>query len=295
MTRPRKRVGAAAKILLVAIAWGAFSFSSARAQTPPTTIMWNGIQWNVKSGTKKPGPNNWSPSNAFVDANGDLHLSITNVGGAWYCSEVWTNATFGFGSFQWQVSTAVDNLDPNVVLGLFAYGPPALGPDGTNEIDIEYSRFGAATGNNGRWTTWPTAITTPPVLGRTAFPLSLGADPTTTSSFTWSSSQVVFGTFSGFQAPDSSANPLQSWSYQPTVPSAAIAQAPMPIHMNLYLYQGSAPTNGQGVDVTIHSFSFTPSAATVPALPGTRALIMAACLIVGVGLVLLGRFPPSRA
>jgi hypothetical protein len=257
--------------------------------------MWNGIQWNVKSGTKKPGPNNWSPANVFVDASGDLHLTITNVGGVWSCSEVWTDATFGFGALQWQLSTAVDTLDPNVVLGLFAYGPPALGPDGTNEIDIEYSRFGATTGANGRWTIWPTAITTPPVLGRTAFPLSPGADPTTTSRFTWSSSNVAFATLGGFQPADSSANILQSWSYQPTSPTATIAQSPMPVHMNLYLYQGAPPTNGQSVDVAVHSFSFTPSVtATVPALPGHRALLMAACSIAALGLLLLGRAPPSR-
>jgi hypothetical protein len=257
--------------------------------------MWNGIQWNVKSGAKKPGPNNWSPGNVFVDANGDLHLTITNVGGAWYCSEVWTDAAFGFGAWQWQLSTAVDNLDPNVVLGLFAYGPPALGPDGTNEIDVEYSRFGATTGDNGRWTIWPTAITTPPVLGRTTFPLALGADPTTTSRFTWTSSSVAFATLGGFQPADSNTNILQSWTYQPTNPTATIAQSPMPIHMNLYLYHGSPPTNGQGVDVAIHSFSVTPAvAATVPALPGKGALIMLACLIVGLGLLLLRRSTPSR-
>src|SRR5262245_3959429 len=111
-------------ILLGALALGACWFSSARARAAaatanPAPIVWSGYQWNVKSGTGlDPGLNNWSPANVFVDASGDLHLALTNAGGTWNCAEIWTDARFGFGTFQWQVSTAVDNLDPNVVLAL---------------------------------------------------------------------------------------------------------------------------------------------------------------------------------
>src|SRR5262245_51276230 len=98
MRRARKRVGAIAGILLVAIAWGA---PAVAATAPPPTILWNGRQWNVKSGTGLgPGNNSWSSANVFVDAHGDLHLALTYVGGTWYCAEVWTDATYGFGTFQ---------------------------------------------------------------------------------------------------------------------------------------------------------------------------------------------------
>ena len=287
------------RILLGAIAWWACSFSAVRAQAAapaPATIMWRGAQWNVKSGTgKDPGLNSWSAANAVVDAAGDLHLAITNVDGAWYCAEVWTDATFGFGSFQWQVKTAVDSLDPNVVLGLFAYGPPTLGPDGTHEIDIEYSRFGSAAADVGRWTIFPNAIATPPQAGRSAYPLLLGGDPTTSSRFTWASTEVAFATLGGFQPAGATANALHSWTYRPADASTAISQSPMPVHMNLWLVHGTPPSDGQGVEVVIHDFSFTPSvaASAVPALGGTRAFILAACLI-GVGLFLVGRSAPSR-
>jgi hypothetical protein len=235
-----------------------------------------------------PGLNNWSPSNAFVDANGDLHLAITNVGGTWYCGEVWTDVTFPFGTFQWQVTTAVDNLDPNVVLGLFAYGPTALGPDGTHEIDIEYSRFGSAAADNGRWTIFPNAIVNPPLLGRLSYRMALGPDPRTTSRFTWTSTSVAFATLAGFQAPSSTENLIGSWIYQPSDPTTTISQSPMPIHMNLWLNHGNPPTNGQGAEVVIHNFTFTPTvtATPAPALAGTRGLLLVACLI-GTGLLLL--------
>ena len=32
----------------------------------------------------------------------------------------------------------------------------------------------------------------------------------------------------------------------------------MPIHINLWLFKGTAPKNGQEVEVIIHQFKFTP-------------------------------------
>jgi hypothetical protein len=288
--RTRKRTGTTLAVLLAALAWSSAS-STALAQTAdsgaPTTITWNGIDWNVKSRQSlNPGPNAWSPSNVFVDANGDLHLAITNVGGTWYCAEVWTNATFPFGTFQWQVKSAVDQFDPNVVLGMFIYGPTALGPDGTHEFDIEYARFGSATGDNGWWTVYPNVQVNPPLLGRSHYPLVLGADPTTTSRFTWAPTNVAFSTLQGYQAIGSTSNLINSWTYQPTDPTMAISQSPMPVHMNLWLRQGMPPINGQGAEVVIHGFSFSPSGAaplppppSAPALPGNGAGFLAACLI----------------
>jgi hypothetical protein len=289
----RRRLGTTLALLLAAVVWASFVSSSAWAQVAdgglpaPTTITWSGIEWNVKSRLgQNPGPNDWSAANVFVDADGDLHLAITNVGGTWYCAEVWTNVTFGFGTFQWQVQTAVDRLDPNVVLGLFVYGPPALGPDGTHEFDIEYARFGSATGDNGWWTVFPNVQVTPPLLGQSHYSLALGANPATTSRFVWASANVAFATLSGYQSAGSSANTMDSWTYQPADPSTAISQSPMPVHMNLWLDQGNPPTDGHGAEVVIHNFSFTPGATTAltppasaPALPGRGVLMLAACLI----------------
>ena len=285
--RARKRGGAILGILLVAIAW---AVCSASHQAEAATMAWNGVQWNVKSGTGRgPGVNNWSTANAFVDADGDLHLAITNVNGTWWCGEVYTDATFGFGTFQWQVKTAVDSLDPNVVLGMIVYGPPVLGPDGTHEIDIEYSRFGSAGGNEGRWTVFPNVIVTPPLLGRMPYGLVLGGDLTTTSRFTWSPTSVTFATLEGFQPLGSNTNVANSWVYQPTDPTTTISQSPMPVHMNLWLLNGAPPANGQGTEVVIHSFSVAPATASaVPAIGDRGVFVLAACLI-GIGLLLARR------
>jgi hypothetical protein len=293
MRRARKRGGATLGILLVAIAWAA---GAASRQADAATIAWNGAQWNVKSGTGLgPGVNNWSAANAFVDASGDLHLAITNVNGTWWCGEVYTESLFGFGTFQWQVKTAVDSLDPNVVLGMIAYGPPDLGPDGTHEIDIEYSRFGSAGGNDGRWTVFPNVITTPPLLGRMPYGLVLGGDLTTTSRFTWLPTSVTFATLAGYQPIGSDTNLANSWAYRRSDPTMTISQSPMPVHMNLWLLNGAPPANGQATEVVIHSFSFAPatSVTPIPALGGHGVFVLAACLI-GVGLLVVRRSAPRR-
>jgi hypothetical protein len=289
----RVRRTATALVAAAGCAAGAGSWSSsAWAQSTDggaPTISWGGLEWNVKSHlAQKPGPNNWSAANVTIDGNGDLHLAITNVGGTWYCSEVWTNAILGFGTFQWQILTPTDQLDPNVVLGAFLYGPPGLGPDGTNEIDVEWSRFGTTGGNDGRWTVWPNTVGTPnpPVGARMPFSIALGTNPATTARFDWEPTSVAFTMLSGLEDVGSSANMLGSWTYQPASPTSYIGRLPMPVHMNLYLYGGSPPINGQGVEVVFHSFTRVGSttANPVPALPRHDVILLAAFLL-GIGLV----------
>ena len=71
-----------------------------------STIQFSGYTWNVKNGSHLgPGPNYWSRKNVWVDDKGFLHLKITHdsATGKWYCAEVSTQQTFGFGKWQFWV------------------------------------------------------------------------------------------------------------------------------------------------------------------------------------------------
>jgi hypothetical protein len=220
-----------------------------------TSVSWAGYQWTIKAGSGLgPGPNNWSASNVFVDASGFLHLKITKSGSTWYSAELYTTTNLGFGTYQWQTDAALDTLDPNVVFGMFPYGPPTIGTDGTNEIDIEYSRWGSSTNDKLWWTVYPNSGT---LIGQAHYPLSLGGGTYTTSRFTWNASSVAYRMMGGFQAPTSTTNTIQSWTYAPANPSTNIPQNAMPLHINLWLFQGHAPTNGLPVEVVIKGFSKT--------------------------------------
>ncbi|MDR2990337.1 MAG: glycoside hydrolase family 16 protein [Burkholderiaceae bacterium] len=220
------------------------------------TLNFSGYTWNVRpSGTGGPGPNNWDPNNAWVDpATGWLHLRLTRQNGQWYSAEVYTQARFGFGRYQFWIVGAVDKLDPNVVFGLFPYPTADVGPDGTNEIDIEFSKWGNSAAPMGNYTVWPTAAGMNQASQR--FPFALNNGTYSTQRFTWSPTSIYFQSLYGHY--DDDTNQFASWLYQPQNPANSIAQAPMPVHINLWCFKGNPPSDGQPVEVIVSAFKFTP-------------------------------------
>jgi hypothetical protein len=217
------------------------------------TLSFAGYTWTVRDDVGGPGPNTWSASNAWVDAAG-LHLRIANTNGQWSCAEVVMAGNLGFGHYQFQVDGRPDLFDRNVVLGLFNYPPPKVGPDGTNEIDIEFAQWGDA-GNPNRlnWTVYPPALG--PKSTHAEFPMSLNGTATT-HRFTWSATGVDYLSLNGWQ--DGTSNfPIASWNDRPGKPRQRIPQHTLPVHMNLWLFQGHAPTDGQPVEIVIRSFKYT--------------------------------------
>lgn len=220
-------------------------------------ISFSGYQWTVKGGSGLgPGPNNWSASNVWLGSTGDLHLKITNVNGQWYCAEIVSNQAFGFGQFQWKIISQLDQLDPNVVLGLFTYPTANVGPDGTNEIDIEYARWGVNSNPAGNYSVYPVTIPlTYPKYTTHPFAFTLPGDHTT-QRFTWRSTSIFFQSLNGHT--DTNKNEYANWTFAPANPSQDIPQTAVPVHINLWLFQGHPPTNGQPVEVVIRQFKYTP-------------------------------------
>ncbi len=219
-----------------------------------STLWFSGYEWSVRFGSGGPGPNQWSQSNVWVDENGYLHLKISKVAGVWYCAELQTLERLGFGTYQFQVQGRIDTLDPNVVLGLFNYTVPGVGPDGTNEIDIEFSRWGDPDYSNGSYTVWPAQAgyqhkTYP-------FDFSLAGKLYSTHRFQWSSKQIKFQSLYGRR--NDNRNQFAGWVFSPQLYLKRIPQHSLPLHLNLWLMLGRAPMNGKGVEVIINSFKFTP-------------------------------------
>ena len=48
------------------------------------------------------------------------------------------------------------------------------------------------------------------------------------------------------------------WVFSPEEAPGWISQQTMPVHINLWLFKGLAPKNGQEVEVVVRSFGFTP-------------------------------------
>src|ERR1017187_5604796 len=118
-------------------------------------INFSGYDWSMKTSPGAdqlgPGPNYFSDStnNVWTDAQGWLHLRITNRSNQWQCAEIVSARTFGYGSYRFQLASPADNIDTNAVLGLFTWSDDPAYAD--REIDIECSRWSnAADPNNAQ-------------------------------------------------------------------------------------------------------------------------------------------------
>lgn len=227
---------------------------SGATMSPADTVRFSGYTWDVRpSGIGDPGPNNWDQNNIWVDGNGYLHLRLTQRNGKWYCCEVSTQSHLGFGRYQFWLVGRVDKLDKNVVFGLFNYPTADVGPDTTHEIDIEFAKWGDLVTPIGNYTVWPT--TTSVSCDTKPFSFILNGD-FSTHCFTWAPTSVFFQSQHGHC--DDNSYQFASWSYHPRNPATYISQKPMPVHINLWCFEGRAPSNGQQVELVVRAFKFTP-------------------------------------
>jgi hypothetical protein len=235
--------------------------SSARAVTGPFT--WKGYTWTPTTGGMA-GVCQGDPANISIDSNGYLHLKIVKNGSTWSASEVFTNETLGFGTYQWQIAGPIDRMDHTVVLGLFPYGPQAgIGQDGTNEIDSEFSYWNDEAGNiNADWTVY--APTTSVMPWEDDFLFSLKGGSAATSRIVWTSTGIVGTIMSGFQPAGATQSVLASKSYMPGGNvGSEIPQQALPLGMNLWCYK-APPASGQDVEIVIQDFQFIPEGQPIP-------------------------------
>ncbi len=221
------------------------------------TVDFAGASWLVRTYPGGPGPNVWRAENVRVDDKG-LHLSIRQHDGVWSAAEVvLLGPPLGFGTYEFEIEGDLANLDSNAVLGLFNYpASPDIGPDGTNEIDIEFSQWGDRSNPNRlNWNIHPARADGE--NGHHAIPLELDG-PTSTHRFIWSAQSIAYASFSGTAAEGNLA-PIGEWTYAPADFARDIPQQPLGVHLNLWLVEGRAPASGEPVEITIRAARYTPN------------------------------------
>lgn len=220
-----------------------------------SVLRFSGYRWTVKQSSAPvgPGPNLFSarPEDVWIDADGRLHLTIVQRDGQWHSTEVYTRASLGVGTYIFKTTGPVDRLDPNVVLGLFTWDNDASA-NHYREIDVEFSRWGNAENpNNAQFVVQP--WDTPGNLY--PFAAAYTADKGT-HAFAWHSRFIRFSSGSGHTYPPAPSDVVASWSYTNTasIPPDGPAQA----RINLWLMQGSAPTDNHSVEIIVDAFEFQP-------------------------------------
>jgi Glycosyl hydrolases family 16 len=204
------------------------------------TIEFSGLKWKIRDdGKGSPAANFWRKDNVWVDKKGQLHLKIRKVGDVWTCAELQTTDKFLYGKFE--IVGRIDELDKNIVLGLFKY-PQEANRDGLDEIDIEFSRWGRNENSNGLFTVYSDQRLQPEKSKSFSFTLE---GERTTQTFTRTPKSVYFQSFHGNQH----GNKFANWKFE----SDNISKNPMPIYLNFWLFRGQSPSNSQDAEIIIKS------------------------------------------
>jgi len=128
----------------------------------PTQLRFSGIEWSVST-TAEPFPGAargfaWHECNVKLDtlANGTevLTLRLRKDPSGWRGAQIESEATYQYGTFSATTESSLRPMlvdSPSAVLGFFAY----LGPAYTNEIDMEFTRWGNPILPPMHYTVWP--------------------------------------------------------------------------------------------------------------------------------------------
>ncbi len=223
-----------------------------------TTLLFADRLWRVKGpGFFGPGPNNFSDgsANVWVDSEGRLHLRITQVDGQWFAAELVLVDALGHGEYRFKLQADLDDLDRKVIFGLFLWEyQPCWRPDNwwnaNNELDIEFGRFDDLSNPPAQY------VAQPYTRNGNRHQFSLMTDEPlspTTHTFDWRHDAVVFRSWCGHADEPQAGDIIETWPY--TGPDNARPEEPR-VHINLWLFGGAAPSDGQEVEVIVSDFTF---------------------------------------
>ncbi len=258
----------------------------AHVETLPRTIEFAQLTWDVKDsagGLAGPGPNHFSADDesVWVDDQGRLHLTISKRDGKWLCTEVVTQAPNGYGEYEFRLVGEVDNLDPNVILGLFTWDNNTWKTDANSEIDIELTRWSDPDAKNLHYAVHP-GWGPDTVSGRhpervKQIDMALEGEEST-HAIHWSPTLVTCASYQG--AGQDSDKLIARFDFDNTNPPRITNNAqgettgpilipkPSPTthaRINLWLNDadrdklGDPPTDGQPIEVIISGFRYTPA------------------------------------
>lgn len=222
----------------------------------PRTIEFSGYTWSVKRG-RQPRTGlianyflDWE-ENVWVDKEGLLHLRIIKRNGRWYCAEIASQKSFGYGKYIFYLATRVDQLDENVVFGLFTWGSSPSYYH--REIDIEFSRWGQSKKENTQF------VIQPGVRSGNChrFDIRLKEDYST-HSFDWREGSINFESLYGYHSiPPYDNYRIESWNY---TGKSTPKHKDENVRINLWLFNNRSPSDGMETEVIVKKFEFVPQA-----------------------------------
>ncbi len=220
------------------------------------TIQFSNQEWWLKKSLLSvgPGPNYFSDSteNVWVDQLGRLHLKITKRGSTWYCTEVISKKSFGYGKYTFDIDSKIGLVDKNAVCGIFTWDNASAQTH--REIDLEFSLWGVDQTLNAQYVVQPYTKTGNIYRWKLA-----GETAPSRHSFEWRADSIYFLSLKGDTV-------IRNWSYKGTSnPSPGNEN----VRINFYLINGIPPADTTGLEVIISKFDFSNAPVQV-ANPGVQ-------------------------
>jgi hypothetical protein len=184
-----------------------------------------------------------------------LHLSYSrNEDGNWTAGEIQSVSKLGYGVYEMEFQGDIGGQDKNVVFGFFNYPSADVGPDTTNEIDVEFARWGDSDNKPLNFTVWPAKNDLRPSGRAVGWPSGV---KTSIHRFTWSKRSVVYTSI--LLGKNGDALKTVNWEFKPEDFKDRLGSEPMSVYFNLWGFQGKKPSDGKPVDVIVNRFKFTPA------------------------------------
>lgn len=191
----------------------------------------------------------FSSTNANINDEGYLKLTIRNETIGWLCADVKSAEAFGYGTFTWVVDpeSGLHNLPRDIVFGLLTYENKS---GEKNALVMTMERQWWTTANLMVWPN-PKTGPTPEFEGNTFH--FRGHDKPTIHKIIWRPESVTFTVgYEGLDVPFFKYKTPQS--YYDRIPTIKTH-----VNMNLYIRGGKRPVEEEqdDVEVIIRSFSYT--------------------------------------
>jgi hypothetical protein len=219
------------------------AISEGTAAPRPKMLDFSGYQWELRQDASDHGgyKNLFSPSNAWTDANGLLHLRVSRQGNDWVSAEVRLTRTLGYGSYRFVVRDT-SYLEPAAVFAMFTLDD--AGP--SREMDIELSRWGEPEDKSAQFVVQPYVV--PANTVRFESPPGLA-----TYCMDWGQGHVAFRSARGNE-PCRRSEAVAEHVFTSGVPYTGDEK----VHMNVYVYNNKRHPLEHDFEAVVEKFEFLP-------------------------------------
>lgn len=214
----------------------------------PLSISWKGRTWTVRDSEGNPGNNLWAAECVHVDTNGWLKVETRQIAGNWYCGQVESTDSPGFGTYRWYTVGRMHLLHTNIVGNLSTY------LDLGHELDVQFGYAYDDDGTNFGYNVQPYYL-----AGHRYARAQTITNLYQTHEFVWNPRTVVYRSWYGHSAQPSNQNLVFSqWSYEGTdVPGDTNER----VRMNLWMYDTVPPASNQ--ELLVADFFYQASTGTL--------------------------------